>query len=101
MGTGTSSVVVARLRSNRYPDIGMLAEDLTMECEERGRLAQEYFSALDHQRQITAKLKELVESGSSPDLVKVAEIETETAIEKAYEAWHAFNEHQSAHQCGA
>jgi hypothetical protein len=42
----------------------------------------------------------LAESGRL-ELVKVAEIEAEAAIEKAYEAWHAFNEHQSAHQCGA
>jgi hypothetical protein len=71
-----------------------------MECEERAKLAQEYFNALDHQRKITAELKRLAESGSA-ELVKVAEIEAESAIEKAYEAWHAFNEHQSEHQCGA
>jgi hypothetical protein len=71
-----------------------------MECEERARLAQEYFDALDHQRKITAELKLLAESGRL-ELVKVAEIEAETAIEKAYDAWHAFNEHQSGHQCGA
>jgi hypothetical protein len=71
-----------------------------MECEERAKLAQEYFDALDRQRKITAELKLLAENGS-PELVKVAEIEAESAIEKAYEAWHAFNEHQSAHQCGA
>ena len=89
------------MRSNRYPDIGVLAESLNnMECEERARLAQEYFNALDHQRRITAELKLLAESGKL-ELVKVAEIEAESAIEKAYEAWHAFNEHQSAHQCGA
>jgi len=71
-----------------------------MECEERAKLAQEYFDALDRQRKITAELKLLAENGSR-DLVKVAEIEAESAIERAYEAWHAFNEHQSAHQCGA
>ena len=71
-----------------------------MECEERARLAQEYFNALDHQRRITAELKLLEESGKL-ELAKVAEIEAESAIEKAYEAWHGFNEHQSAHQCGA
>jgi hypothetical protein len=71
-----------------------------MECEERAKLAQEYFDALDRQRKITAELKLLAENGS-PELVKVAEIEAESAIEQAYEAWHAFNEHQSAHQCGA
>ena len=71
-----------------------------MECEERAKLAQEYFDALDRQRKITAELKLLAENGSR-ELVKVAEIEAESAIERAYEAWHAFNEHQSAHQCGA
>ena len=55
-----------------------------MDCEERARLAQEYFNALDHQRKITAELKLLTESGRL-DLVKVAEIEVESAIEKAYE----------------
>jgi len=94
------STDVARVGSNRYPDIGGLAESLIMECEERARLAQDYFNALDHQRKITVELKLLAESGKL-DLVKVAEIEAETAIEKAYDAWHAFNEHQSAHQCGA
>jgi hypothetical protein len=93
-------MVVARVRSNRYPDIGILAESLSMECEERARLGQEYFDALDHQRKITVELKLLAENGKL-DLVKVGEIEAEAAIEKAYEAWHAFNEHQSAHQCGA
>jgi hypothetical protein len=71
-----------------------------MECEERAKLAQEYFDALDRQRKITAELKLLAQNGSR-ELVKVAEIEAESAIERAYEAWHAFNEHQSAHQCGA
>jgi hypothetical protein len=71
-----------------------------MECEERARLGQEYFEALDHQRKITVELKLLAENGKV-DLVKVGEIEAEAAIEKAYEAWHAFNEHQSEHQCGA
>ena len=93
-------MVVARVRSNRYPDIGILAESLSMECEERARLGQDYFEALDHQQKITVELKLLAENGKL-DLVKVGEIEAEAAIEKAYEAWHAFNEHQSAHQCGA
>jgi hypothetical protein len=71
-----------------------------MDCEERTRLAQEYFAALDHQQRITAKLKQISGNGT-PELVTVGEIEIEAAIESAYDAWHAFNEHQHAHQCGA
>lgn len=71
-----------------------------MECEERTKLAQEYFSALDQQQRISAELKLLLASGK-PELVTMAEVQADVAVQEAYDAWHAFNEHQSAHQCGA
>lgn len=70
-----------------------------MECGERTRLEQEYFSALAAQQRIGSELKLLMEIGK-PELTAVGEQQSEAAIEEAYSAWNAFNEHLSAHRCG-
>jgi hypothetical protein len=70
-----------------------------MECGERTRLEQEYFSALADQQKIGSRLKLLVEIGR-PDLTAIGQRQADAAIEEAYEAWNAFNEHLSSHRCG-
>jgi hypothetical protein len=68
-----------------------------MECEERTRLAQEYFSAFEEHRRIAAEWRLLKDSGN-PELAGIGETQTDAAIQVAYEAWRAFNEHQCDHQ---
>jgi hypothetical protein len=70
-----------------------------MECGERTRLEQEYFSALAAQQRIGSELKLLLEIGK-PELAVVGEQQADAAIEEAYSAWNAFNEHLFSHRCG-
>jgi hypothetical protein len=70
-----------------------------MECGERTRLEQEYFSALAMQQRIGSELKLLVEVGK-PELAAVGQRQADVAIEEAYVAWNAFNEHLFSHRCG-
>jgi hypothetical protein len=70
-----------------------------MDCGERTKLEQEYFSALATQQRIGSELKLLVEIGK-PELTAVGEKQADVAIEEAYSAWNAFNEHLFSHRCG-
>jgi hypothetical protein len=70
-----------------------------MDCGERTRLEHEYFSALAAQQRIGSELKLLVEIGK-PELTAVGEKQADAAIEEAYSAWNAFNEHLFSHRCG-
>jgi hypothetical protein len=70
-----------------------------MDCGERTRLEHEYFSALAEQQRIGSQLKLLVAVGK-PELTAVGEQQADAAIEEAYVAWNAFNEHLFSHRCG-
>jgi len=70
-----------------------------MDCGERTRLEQEYFSALAEQHRIGSQLKRLAETGN-PELTAVGRQQADVAIEETYTAWNAFNEHLFSHRCG-
>lgn len=71
-----------------------------MECEERDRLLESYFEALDQKRRIDSRLQEITESGA-PEDIAVARRLSEAAIDDCYDAWHDLNTHQDDHSCGS